>query len=237
MAFTAVFYAVVVFAIAGVWRSAAIANGNDIAGYSAVAIVWYLAISEAVTISMNNRLIADIGGDVVSGAIAVELLRPVSVVWHRVTVEVGRSMPRLMLCALIGVPVAAGLGGAPPDPAALALAVPGAALAVVSNIVGQHAFASAAFWLRETGATWFLYQKLVFVLGGMLIPLQVLPGWLRTIAWATPFPAMAYAPARLAAGHVEPELLALQAGWIAVLAAVCAAVFGAGERRLQVVGG
>jgi hypothetical protein len=48
---------------------------------------------------------------------------------------------------------------------------------------------------------------------------------------------MAYVPARLASGHVEPWLLLEQLAWLAVLAAAAVAMFDAGERRLQVVGG
>jgi ABC-2 type transport system permease protein len=77
----------------------------------------------------------------------------------------------------------------------------------------------------------------VFILGGMLLPLEVLPEVLREVAMALPFMAMAYAPARLASGHVEPWLLLVQAGWLVVLAAGAGAVFAAGQRRLQVVGG
>ncbi len=57
------------------------------------------------------------------------------------------------------------------------------------------------------------------------------------MAKALPFAAMAYAPARLASGHVEPVLLAVQLGWLVVLLGCAVAVFAAGERRLEVVGG
>ena len=97
--------------------------------------------------------------------------------------------------------------------------------------------ARLAFWLRETGATWFLYQKFVFMIGGMLLPLEVLPNWLRHVALATPFPSMAYAPARLGSGHVEPSLLAVQGAWLAGLCVAATLLFRAGERRLEVVGG
>ena len=75
------------------------------------------------------------------------------------------------------------------------------------------------------------------MVGGMLIPLEVLPGWLRATALVLPFRAMAYAPGWLASGHLEPILLVEQVGWLAVLACIATAVFGAGERRLQVVRG
>jgi ABC-2 type transport system permease protein len=231
------FYVIVVAVLAGLWRVAADGNGGTIAGYSAVALTWYIATSEAATVSLNIRMIADIGEDIGSGAVAVELLRPASVLGVRVATEVGRVLPRLAACAATGIAVAWITAGAPPRPLALALAAPSLVLAVACNIVAQHAFAAAAFWLRDAGSTWFLYQKLVFVLGGMLIPLELLPGWLERITSVLPFRAMAYIPARLASGHVEPELLLQQVGWLAVLLVAATAAFRSGERRLQVVGG
>jgi ABC-2 type transport system permease protein len=110
-------------------------------------------------------------------------------------------------------------------------------LAITCNIIAQHAFAGSAFWLRNAGSAWYLYQKLVFVLGGMILPLQVLPSALEHTAMLLPFMAMAYAPSRLASGHVEPWLLLVQVGWLGVLGLAAQSAFGRGERRLQVVGG
>jgi len=231
------FYVLVVAVLAGLWRVAADANGGSIAGYSAIALTWYIAASEAATVSLNLRMIDDIGQDVSSGAVAVELLRPAPVLGVRVATEIGRALPRLGAIAAAGAAVATVTAGAPPRFGALALAVPSLVLAIACNIVCQHAFAAAAFWVRDAGSTWFLYQKLVFILGGMLIPLEVLPGWLRQVTSVLPFRAMAYAPARLASGAFEPVLLLEQVGWLAVLFLAATAAFNAGERRLQVVGG
>jgi ABC-2 type transport system permease protein len=115
--------------------------------------------------------------------------------------------------------------------------VPSLVLAISCNLLAQHAFAGAAFWIRDARSTWYLYQKLVFVLGGMLIPIELLPHWLHAIASWLPFVAMAYAPARLASGHLDLALLGVQLLWVVVLGAAAYAVFAAGERRLQVVGG
>jgi ABC-2 type transport system permease protein len=208
-----------------------------VAGYTAAQLTWYIMTSEAATVALNPRLIEMIGDDIASGTIAVELLRPASVLGVRVTTELGRCLPRLFGCACIGGLLATAVVGGPPRPVTLLLAVPSLLLAVSCNLVAQHAFAGFAFWLRDARSTWFLYQKLVFILGGMLLPLQVLPGWLHTVAAWLPFAAMAYAPARLASGHLEPQLLLVQLAWLLVLSALAMLVFSAGERRLQVVGG
>jgi len=237
LAVTLGFYVIVVAVLAGLWRVAVGVNGGDIAGYSVVAITWYVVCTEATTVSLNTRLIADLGRDIGSGAIAVELLRPAPVLGVRLAAELGRVLPRLAACGVVGAVLAGLTAGAPLRPAALALAVPSLVLAVACNIVAQHAFAGVAFWIRDTGSAWFLYQKLVFILGGMLIPLEALPGWLERVASVLPFRAMSYAPARLAAGNLEPVLLVEQVAWLAVLLWGAGAVFRAGERRLQVLGG
>lgn len=233
------FYVAVVSVVASLWRTAAAAGGGHVVGYSAVALTWYIAASESATIALNIRLIEDIGNDIAGGSIVVELLRPASVLLVRVANEVGRALPRLGVLATLGIGVAFVVSGGhgPPNPAALLLAAPALVLAITVNVVAQHAFAGIAFWIRDTRSTWFLYQKFVFIIGGMLLPLEVLPTGLERASRLLPFMAMAYAPARIASGHFEPELLLVQLGWLVVLGGVAVAVFAAGERRLQVVGG
>jgi ABC-2 type transport system permease protein len=237
LALTLVFYVLVTVVLASLWRAAAGANGGSVAGYSVVAITWYVAMTEATTVSGRQRLIPDVGRDIGSGAIAVELLRPAPVLGVRLAGELGHVLPRLAACVVTGAALSTIASGPPPQAAALALAIPSLVLAVACNLVAQYAFAGAAFWLRDAGSAWFIYQKLVFILGGMLIPLEALPDWLHRIASVLPFRAMAYTPARLASGHFEPVLVAEQVGWLVLLVAGATAVFRAGERRLQVVGG
>lgn len=231
------FYLVIVGVLSGLWRVAVENNGGDLAGYSAVALTWYIITSESATVAIHARLIADIGDDIGSGAIAVELLRPASVLGLRVAAEVGRTLPKLAVLWAAGGLLATIVAGAPPRPVTLLLAAPSLVLAVVANLIAQHAVAGAAFWLRDAGSAWFLYLKAVFIMGGMIIPLELLPNGLQRFSLFLPFRAMAYAPARLAAGYIEPELLLQQVAWIAVLSVLAVAVFSAGERRLQVVGG
>ncbi len=229
----ALFFVLPPVILASVWKAAAASSGGSIVGYSGAALVWYIATSEAAILTVRNRLIAEIGDDVGSGRFAVELQRPVLALPVRLATELGYMAPRFGLGVLLAGLVALVLGGAPPSAAGLALALPSLLLALTLNMVGQHLFAASSFWLREAKGAWFLYNKLVFVLGGMLLPLEVLPGWMETTAKFLPFMAMAYAPARLASGFVEPWLLAVQVGWLIVLVAVTAAVFARGERHFM----
>ena len=235
LVFPGVFYLMVTAILSGVWRVAAEVSGGTVVGYSAAALVWYIATSEAATIALPIRLIEDIGTDIGSGRFDVELLRPTSPLALRMTTEFGQMLPRLAVCLCVGVPFAWMAGGAPIDGLALALALPSLLLAVTTNLFAQHAFAAASFWVLDAKGMWFLYSKLVFVLGGMLLPLEVLPDTMATVARFLPFSAMAYAPARLASGHLEAELLIIQLAWMLVMALGASRAFRAGERRLTVV--
>jgi len=231
------FYVVIVGTLSGLWRVAVHANGGDLAGYSAVALTWYIVTSEAAIVAVNARHIEDIGTDIAQGTVAVELLRPASVLGVRMATEVGRGLPKVAALWGAGAVVAMVVAGGPPRPATLPLVAPSLLLAITANLFAQHAVAAIAFWIRDAGSVWFLYLKAVFIAGGMIIPLELLPDGVQHAAMLMPFRAMAYAPARLAAGYWEPMLFVEQLVWIGVLALVAVAAFGAGERRLQVVGG
>jgi ABC-2 type transport system permease protein len=235
--FVALTQLMLVLAMGSLWRTAAEVNGGDLVGYSAAALVWYIVATEAAYSGVLGRLIETIGDDIAAGAVTAEMLRPASIVGIRLATELGRGLARITIALPVGAAVATVLGAAPIDAGGLVLVIPALVLATMVNLAAQHAFAATAFWLRDARTAWFLYQKLVFVLGGMLIPLEVLPDWLADVARLLPFAAMAYVPGRLAAGFVEPGLLAVQVGWVLVLGAVAAAFFAAGERRLQAVGG
>jgi ABC-2 type transport system permease protein len=72
---------------------------------------------------------------------------------------------------------------------------------------------------------------------GFLIPLAFFPGWLRTVADATPFPSMVQIPIDLFVGEAGVGSLLVQLAWAVALLALCQAALAAGTRRLVVQGG
>jgi ABC-2 type transport system permease protein len=78
------------------------------------------------------------------------------------------------------------------------------------------------------------------ILGGMLLPLELFPDWLQSVARALPFGLVMYGPARL---FVRPdtgfmvELIMKQAAFILVFAGAVFLVHRAAMRRLFANGG
>jgi ABC-2 type transport system permease protein len=231
------FYGFILVVFAALWSAAVDASGGPIAGYTLAALLWYVAGAEGTVIATKPRLIEEIGYDIADGSVAVDLLRPISVVLFRMAIELGEAAVRLFFAAIVGSVVITAYAGPPPQLGGALLSVPAAILGVGCIVASQFAFGAAAFWLEDAKSMWFLYQKLIFLLGGMLIPLELLPDWFASVARLTPFVTMAYVPARVLSGHIEPELLVLQAGWLVALVGAATYMFSLGERRLQGAGG
>jgi ABC-2 type transport system permease protein len=161
------------------------------------------------------------------------MLRPVSVLGLRFVRELGESFARLVFVVPVGVALSIAYTGSIPHRGALMLAFPAILLAVACNVASVHAFASLSFWVRDARAAWFLFQKLIFLPGGMLLPLQLLPHVIAIAAWVMPFWTMAYAPGRLASGFAEPLLYVGQIFWCVVLFGIASGLFLLGQRRIQ----
>jgi ABC-2 type transport system permease protein len=233
LVFTTAFYAIILFCWGAIWWAATAGGERTISGYGYENMVWYIAATEAAVVVVSARRIEHIGDDIANGNLETEMLRPISIVGFRLARETGESYARLLFVAPTGLLLSVLYTGNVPNPSGLLLFVPAALLAVACNVASVYAFAALAFWIRDARAAWFLFQKFIFLPGGMLLPLQMLPHVVMVAAWCMPFWAMAYAPGRLASGSVEPLLLAGQLAWLGVLVAIATQLYAVGQRRIQ----
>src|SRR5699024_3567412 len=99
----------------------------------------------------------------------------------------------------------------------------------------------AAFWLVETRGLTVVYNGVMNLLSGFLIPIVWFPDWLLTIARATPFPSMIQTPIDTLSGRVPPlealPLVLVQGVWLAVLALAAQLMLRSGVRSVEVQGG
>lgn len=233
--FSSLLISVITATLAFLWV-AALPDGQSIEGYDAVAMVWYIAVAEAVVNGVDQRLMIRIGEDLRRGDLTVELLRPVTLVWMLMSREVGRSIARFALSLPACCAVAWLVVGPPPSWIGLALLAITGPLAVIVQMLIVIGASASALWLGDSTAAWFVLQKLVFLLGGMLLPLEFWPGIWADVLTVLPWASTAYVPAHLA---VQPtlertvELVALQLFWIAALLALTGWAWARGERQLM----
>ncbi len=236
--FRNVFLVVILFVMYSLWR--VVFADSAIAGFTLGQTLWYLTFTEAVELS-RTRLHIDIQDDVRTGAVAYTLTRPYSYVGFNLAQALGSAMVKLWPLLAIGFAVAMVLVG-PLDGyvAAFPLGLVAMMAGVVLGTLWVLFIGLLAFWTEDVSPFYWIYQKLVFVLGGMFIPIDFFPDWLAALSARTPFAYQAYWPARMmvapdAATRIETAVG--QAGWIAVLALACALLFARARRRMHAHGG
>lgn len=236
------FYVVVTSVLASMWRIAILVGDTGsgegsvgeptVAGYSAIAIFWYIAAAEASVIPVPANLIETASRPIVDESIEVWFSRPVFAGLPTMVFRFGQLLPVSLVCAAVGLVLSWVLAGPPPNPLALALALPALCLAVLVSIAMQYTFAGLAFWLGDISGMWLVYHRTVFLLGGLIVPLETLPSWLESVARALPFMATVYVPGRLASGSPELSLIGLQVFWLALALVAVWFVYRRGEERM-----
>jgi ABC-2 type transport system permease protein len=222
------------------WQVTFTSNGSTIInGLTLHDTIWYLLLAETLELG-RPRLSRLISTQVKDGSIAYLLNKPYNFLIYQLFIGLGDSLPRMVLIFVIGGGMAWSMVGSPPAPsnwfpALLALAGAWLMHFCVNVLIGL-----ASFIAEEVAPFEWIYQKLVFILGGMLIPIDFYPAWLQSITKYTPFAYMMYGPARLFV-HFDQQLftsiLVGQIIWLSILAGLLFFSFSRGVRRLAINGG
>ncbi len=235
------------------WTTAFSVSGRaDLEGYRLAEMVWYLAMTETITLS-SSRVFVEISEAVKTGSLAYTLARPLSYPFFQVANSLGNSAPRFALnlltaAAVVGLgirqvpvlassaPLGKGAGSLPGLAAFLGMA----ALALLLDSLVAVLIGLLAFWIEEVTPVFWIYQKLLFTVGGLFLPLEMFPDWLRRVSAWLPFQFITYVPARAFVAFEPGFVLRAVAGqvtYVAILAALVVLVWRRAQRRLVVHGG
>jgi len=210
-----------------------------IAGLSLRDTLWYLMIAETVILS-KPRLGRNISEQVKDGSVAYLLNKPYNFLLYQLSVSIGETMLRMVVNLLFGSVIVWLAVGPPPYPWMGGVALIALLFAWLLDFCMVALIALMAFVVEDVSAFEWIYNKLILVLGGVLIPLDFFPEWLREIALSMPFAYTTYAPARL---FVDPSfdtalhLFGRQLLWLGALALLLFYVFNRGMRSLAINGG
>lgn len=195
-------FVVILTIFSRLWR-VAFAGGTAPIG-DAADLTWYMAVTEWVALAVPF-LHYDIEKDVRSGDLASQLPRPCSYLGVQLARGLGITAVQFACLVTFGSAATWALAGSGPDSlVALLLAVPLAAiaaglLALVATLIGL-----GAFWITDTAPLHWVWQKLLFILGGLILPVSLYPELLQKIARCTPFAAILNGPAELMRGDAGP---------------------------------
>jgi len=236
-----VMIAIFMFVFVSLWRAVyAVGGQGTIAGFRLSQVIWYLAMTETVILS-GSRIFEEISAAVKSGDLAYTLVRPYSYLGFEIAHSLGRSLPRVGLnlatASLVILPFVRRVETSVPGAFGfLVLAAGGLILdAAIAVLIGL-----GAFFVEEVQPLHWIYSKLLMSVGGMFLPLDLFPGWLREISNWLPFRLIIYAPARTFVAFERGFFLRALAGQVVYLSAlgcILALVWRWGRRRLVMHGG
>lgn len=197
------FMAVILYIFLRLWQATYSACGVDkLADLTLQQMLWYLTITEAIMLS-GPGVTTQIDEDVRTGAITGKLVRPLCYPLATMAAYLGERTVRFALNLVAGSAVTYLLVGVPQvnlfSIISLVLTLP---LAFVIDFLGCFVIGLGAFWLEDTSGLFLIYSRLNMMLGGMLLPLELFPDWLRQVVRILPFPNVVHGPARL---FLKPE--------------------------------
>lgn len=234
------FLMVVLYVFVQLWRVTFAAEGAVIDGYTLPEMIWYLVATEAIILSFP-RVHVVLEQEVKGGDLALRLSKPYAYLGFHYATFLGEALVKLAVMLLVGGATARLMVGPIPFrweafPVLLLLYLTTHAL----NFFYIAAVGLLAFWVEEVIGLHLLFDKLKWILGGMLIPVQLYPEAVRRLVGWLPFRHMIGGPAELFV-HFSwggaADLLLHQALWLVVFGLVCAGIYRLGVRRVDLNGG
>ncbi|KRF39203.1 ABC transporter permease [Paenibacillus sp. Soil787] len=226
------------FIYASIWTG--LGSDSSLGEYGAKGIVGYIAFNQAIlwiTQFTTNGL--GLEQSVRTGQIAVDLMRPVHLFYQAMSREWGQVFYQFLYKFIpiytlyyfifsLQLPHHASVYGW----TAIALV-----LAAYISICTNYLIGVAALWTTES--RWFYWVNYSFstLLSGFFIPLEWLPGWLRTISFYTPYPYLLYYPTRIYMQLEQGTVVLGALLWGIGFTCVCLAVTKGVRRKLEVQGG
>ncbi len=218
-----------------------VAGSQGIAGFSQGEFVAYylvLILVNQLTYAQTNWTVGDM---VRVGEMNRILMRPIAPVYDPLASEIASKIiylffdvPLVIVLAQILKPeFHIGFMEA-------ALFIPALLAAWALRFLWGYWLALLAFWATRADALLTLQDTLVFLLGGQVAPIMVLPDWMHNLAAALPFRYMVAFPVEVLTGQVSGTAILhgflIQAGWLVLAYGLTMILWKNGVRRYGAVG-
>ncbi|MFZ5827042.1 MAG: ABC transporter permease [Bacillota bacterium] len=235
-----VFLIIVIFVFVQLWKVTFGAQGEVINGFRLAEMIWYLVATEAIILSLP-RIHAVLEQEVKDGDLALRLNKPYSYLAFHYASFLGEALLRLFTLLLVGGGTAYVLVGGFDfrwEAAPLLLLI-----YLITHALNFFYIASVglmAFWVEEVVGLHLLFDRLKWILGGMLLPIEVYPDAARRVVELLPFRHMIGGPAHLFVKFSWEGALALlqsQLIWLFLFGLLCNGIYRLGVRRVDLNGG
>ena len=226
---------------------------GDIAGYSRNDIVaYYLLTMLTRAFSSMPGLATGIARSVRDGSVKKYLVQPVDYIGFLLAARIAH---KLVYYAVAILPFAGvffvcrGYFPPPPDAATIAAFLLALLLSFLLGFFMEATLGMIGFWVLEVSSIVFAYMLVQYLLSGHMFPIDMLAGVptglpgtsLADVVHWLPFEYTAYFSSAIWLGKVRGAdlvtSLAIEAGWVVVMAVACRIAWRRGTRRYSAFGG
>ncbi|GFP77171.1 ABC transporter permease [Clostridium fungisolvens] len=235
------FFVFIMFIYLMLWKNIYGSKGNTIAGLSLNQMIWYLIFTELITLSRTD-IHLQVNDDVKTGNIAYLLNKPYNYIAYCFSYFIGELGIKLLTNAIIGIIIGVVYVGPLNSFNLITLPFIFISLVVgcIINFFIYITIALTSFWFEDNNAFFWIYSKLIFTLGGMLMPIELFPKWLKNISNFLPFSYVTYVPAKLAVNFSFYDFsrqFMIQILYLGIFILVSATMYRKGAKNLNVNGG
>jgi len=233
------FVAIIIFIFSQLW-STVYAGKAAIEGFTIVMIMWYFLMTECI-VTTQGHVADDIGKEVKSGDLANHLNKPYHYLLQKFSTNIGFALFKFTSHFAIGsIIVLLTVGGIKINYLTLPLVAICVVLAVIMHFAIKAFIGIFAFWFEEARSLEFLYDKIIFIIGGMFFPLEFFPPWLAKISSWLPFSYSTYYPAKLFVAfdmHLFFQVVLFQLMWLTIIITVAFITFNILAKKVSINGG
>jgi ABC-2 type transport system permease protein len=233
------FILVILFIFINIWK-AVYAGRELVEGFSLAMMIWYLLLAESIVTS-GSTVVRELNTDIQGGGVAYQLNKPYSYIGYYFTKSISYKLIGFTVTFIVGsILVYSMLGGISFSFSNLPYLLLLIFLALILDFFMLLCIALLAFWFEDTTSFRWIYDKIMFTIGGMLIPLEIFPKWLANISNILPFSFAVYQPAKLFVDFTFDRflhVLCLQLIYILVFLAIAILIYRKGIRRVNINGG
>ncbi|GAB6109679.1 ABC transporter permease [Fusibacter bizertensis] len=216
-----------------------------IQGFTFAQMVGYVIISTMTNMLISNEVHWDISHDVQSGAIAMNLIKPVNYQLMKFFNMLGTLTVNFIFLFLPLWVLYSGYNfftaGLLPSLSTVLIFFVSILLSSLILFFINYLFGLAAFFIEYIFGFIFAKEAIMKLLSGQLIPLSFFPASILLVFNFLPFSSLVYTPTMIYLGKFQGTLLikslAIQSVWVAILYVMTQLLWHRAIKRLTILGG
>ncbi len=223
------------------WRGV-YTHSTTLSGLTLGQMLTYILLAQTFAPLVTNTVLSDVGYLIRNGDIGIALLRPLDLQLTYYVQTLASAVVTLVLAVPVLLVAVVGFGlRLPADPRLWACFAIALLLGLSVIFCFDWLISCLAFYTTEIWGLSVLREGVAVFFSGALVPLVMMPEWLRAIANGLPFAQGLYVPVAFLSGALKvsdaPHAWLVQLAWLIGLLVVSRLVFKLAVRKVTIQGG